>query len=93
MTNKEAIKIFKDRDLVGRKIFIDEAIDLAIESLEKVEQLEKENNELKEKLWKKSQTIMQLLDRSLEFVEEIERLCHLKEHTFDEVLDMKKERE
>lgn len=40
MTNKEAIKIFKDRDLVGRKIFIDEAIDLAIEALEKVERLE-----------------------------------------------------
>ena len=35
MTNEEAIKLFKDRDLVGRKIFIDEAIDLAIEALEK----------------------------------------------------------
>ena len=35
MTNEEALKLFKDRDLVGRKIFIDEAIDLAIEALEK----------------------------------------------------------
>ena len=44
------------------------------EVLEKVEQLEKENKELNEKLWKKSKTIMQILDRSLEFFEEIERL-------------------
>ena len=35
MTYEEAIKLFKDRDLVGRKIFIDEAIDLSIEALEK----------------------------------------------------------
>lgn len=51
-----------------------EAIEFAIESLKKVEQLEKENKELNEKLWKKSQTIMQILDRALEFVKEIERL-------------------
>lgn len=50
MTYEESIEILKNRDLVDGKFFIDEAIDLAIEALEKVEQLEKENNKLREKM-------------------------------------------